>query len=158
MDRDTIRRGGTVGSTVGGGGTLVRDGGREVCIREHDGAAGPRLIRLHSRAHRPEGIRTGQLPGISGQEAPRVGVTRERRGNLIATTGSRREHNAARPEFHGTSPFWAPKSYDAEPPDDRASRQHPTALRDVSLATSSISWLTAATRCSSGRIRNRSRT
>src|SRR3989442_12377472 len=146
MDRDTIRRGGTVGSTVGGGGTLVRDGGREVCIREHDGAAGPRLIRLHSRAHRPEGIRTGQLPGISRQEAPRVGVTRELRANLIATTGSRREHDAARPDFHGTSPFGAPKSYDATPRDDSSAGQHPTALRDVSPAASSISSLPAATR------------
>src|SRR5882724_1921598 len=106
MDRDTIRRGCAVGSAVGGGGTLVSDGGREVYFREHDGAAGPRLIRLHSRAHRPERIRTGQLPGISGQEAPRVGVTREGRGNLIPPTGGRREHDAARPEFHGTGYFF----------------------------------------------------
>src|SRR5256886_1881991 len=108
MDRDTIRRGGAVGSAVGGGGTMTGDRGGEVPATRYgdDVAAGPRLIGLRSRAKRLERVRAGQLPGISAQEAPRVGDKRGGRGNFPPPRGAARKHDAARPEFQGPGYFF----------------------------------------------------
>src|SRR5947199_2560936 len=101
MDRDTIRRGGAVGSTVGGGGALTGDGGRELSRRDGHRATGPRLIGLHSRAHRLERVRAGQ--GTCPNYPAPVGVTRDRAGDLVPPASRRYEHNTARPDLHGTS-------------------------------------------------------
>src|SRR2546421_4231538 len=106
MDRDTIRRGGAVGSAVGGGSTLTGDRGGEVPdIRYGDVvAAGPRLIGLRSRAKRLERVRAGQ--GTCPNYPASVGVAGSWPGDLIPPTGGRRKHDAARPEVHGTGYFF----------------------------------------------------
>src|SRR5207244_3550104 len=93
---------GGVRAAVVGGATLTSDGGREVSGREDDAAAGSRLIGLHSRAHRLEIIRARQAIG-HGHDPTVVCVTGDRSGGLVPPTGSRREHDAARPNLHGTS-------------------------------------------------------
>src|SRR2546430_15682669 len=81
---------------------MTGDRGGEVPATRYgdDVAAGPRLIGFRSRAKRLERVRAGQLPGISAQEASRVGVTREGRGKLIPPTGGRRKHESSPQGFH----------------------------------------------------------